>query len=354
VYDVSDDEYDAFACGTASPALTEERCEELSAAGYSFHARDLNQPSISISRLASQQTITRHVTNVSDNSETYNVEVSAPPGIGINVTPPTLSLGPSQSASFDVSLSYVSGPLDLWRFGSMTWVGDDSDVRSSIAVKPATITAPDEIVSFGGTGSESFPVEFGYDGSYRPGIHGLNLPLIQSRFVDNDPTKTFTRRTDNGVTEHVLIVPQNQLFLRFSLFDAFTDGDDDLDMYVYYCGENGDTCRRIGESGGPTSEEQFNRLRPEPGIYGVYIHGFETDEINGGPGANYQLLSWSIGFDDDKDNMTASGPDFVAAGTVVDVTVDWRDLLSATIYLGGISHNTPQGLSGLTIITIGN
>ena len=354
VYDVSDDEYDAFACGIASPAVTQERCEELSAAGYSFHARDLNQPSISISRLASQQTISRHVTNVSDNSGTYSVEVSAPPGIGINVTPPTLSLGPSQSASFDVSLTYLSGPLDLWRFGSLTWVGDDSDVRSSIAVKPASITATDEIVSFGGTGSETFPVEFGYNGSYSPGVHGLNLPLIQSRFVDNDPTKTFTRRSNNGVTEHALTVPQNQLFLRFSLFDALTDGDDDLDMYVYYCGEDGSTCNRIGESGGPTSEEQFNLMRPAAGIYGVYIHGFETDEISGGPGANYQLLSWSIGDIDNKGNMSASGPAFVAAGTVGEVTVTWTELLSNTIYLGGISHNTPQGLSELTIITIGN
>jgi hypothetical protein len=294
------------------------------------------------------------VTNVSDNTETYDVEVSVPPGIEINVTPPTLSLGPGQSASFDVSLSYVSGPLDLWRFGSLTWVGDDSEVRSSIAVKPASITAPDEIVAFGGTGSRTFPVEFGYSGSYSPGIHGLNLPLIQSRFVDNDPTKTFTRRTDNGVTEHALTVPPNQLFLRFSLFDALTDGDDDLDMYVYYCGENGNTCSRIGESGEPTSEEQFNLLRPAPGVYGVYVHGFETDEVNGGPGANYQLLAWSIGHVDDKSNMSATGPPFVAAGTVADVTVNWSDLLSNTIYLGGISHNTPQGLSELTIITIGN
>jgi hypothetical protein len=52
--------------------------------------------------------------------------------------------------------------------------------------------------------------------------------------------------------------------------------------------------------------------------------------------------------------MTASGPPFVAAGTVVDVTVNWSELSADTIYLGGISHNTPQGLSGLTIITIGN
>jgi hypothetical protein len=354
VYDVSDDEYDAFACGVASPAVTSERCSELGASGHSFHARDLNQASISIARVASQETVTRRVTNVSDNAETYTIEVAAPPGIDISVLPPTISLGPAESASFDVSFSYVSGPLDLWRFGSITWVGDDHEVRSSVAVKPASITAPEEIVSFGGSGSESFPVEFGYSGNYNPGVHGLNLPLIQSRFVDNDPTKTFTRRTTNGVTEHALIVPQDQLFLRFSLFDALTDGDDDLDMYVYYCGLDGSICSRIGESGEPTSEEQFNLLRPAPGVYGVYVHGFETDEVSGGPGANYQLLAWSIGNIDDKNNMTATGPAFVAAGTTVDVTVNWSGLLSDTIYLGGVSHNTPQGLSELTIITIGN
>ena len=152
----------------------------------------------------------------------------------------------------------------------------------------------------------------------------------------------------------MLTVPQNQLFLRFSLFDALTDGEDDLDLYVYYCGTDGNSCNRIGESGEPTSEEQFNLYRPAAGVYGVYVHGFETDEISGGPGANYQLLSWSIGTVDDKGNMTASGPAFVAAGTTVDVTVDWSELLPNTIYLGGISHNTPQGLSELTIITIGN
>ena len=354
VYDVSDDEYDAFACGVASPAVTTARCDELSAAGQSFYARDLNQPSIAISRLASQQTVTRRVTNPSDEAESYSLEVNAPPGIGVVVTPPVLSVAAGASASFDVTLTYESGPLDLWRFGTYTWIADDHEVRSNIAVKPASITAPAEIVSFGGSGTETFAVEFGYNGSYSPGVHGLNLPLIQNRFVDNDPTKTFTRRTTNGVTEHALSVPGNQLFLRFSLFDALTDGDDDLDMYVYYCGPTGSVCSRIGESGSPTSEERFDLYRPAGGIYGVYIHGFETDQVSGGPGANYSLLAWSIGNIDDKGNMTASGPAFVSAGTTGNVTINWSALVSNTIYLGGISHNTPQGLSALTIVTIGN
>ncbi len=359
VYDLSNDEYDAFACGSDSPAVTATRCDALAAAGMSFHARDMNQPSISISQLANQQTVSRRVTNVSDESHSYSASVTAPPGIRVDVNPPSISVAPGASATFDVTLTYESGPMDLWRFGSLTWSSDSHDVFSTIAVKPTSIVAATEITSFGGTGTQTFPVEFGYTGSYAARVHGLNLPYIEQGYVANDPDKTFDRQDaeingTNGVKVHVLVVPANQLFLRFSLFDALTDGDDDLDMYVYYCGLDNSSCTRIGESGEPTSQEQFNLHQPAPGIYGVYIHGYETDEVSGGPGANYSLLAWSIGNIDDKGNMTATGPDFVNAGTIADITVNWTGLLSNTIYLGGISHNTPQGLSALTIITIGN
>jgi hypothetical protein len=307
-----------------------------------------------MSRLANQQSLTRRVTNVSENVESYSVSVKAPPGINVEVNPSTLSVAPGESVSYNVTMTYESGPLDLWRFGSLLWTSTDHDVYSPMAVKPTSIAAPTEIRSVGGTGSISFPVEFGYDGSYLPRVHGLNLPVVQERMVDSDPTKTFTRRTGDGVTEHIIAVSANQLFLRFSLFDALTDGNDDLDMYVYYCGLNGLACTQIGTSGEPTSEEQFNLFRPAAGIYGVYIHGFETDQVNGGPGATYSMLAWSIGTTNDVGNMTVMGPAFVNAGTTADVTVDWAGLLSNTIYLGGISHNTPQGVSGLTIVTIEN
>jgi subtilisin family serine protease len=354
VYEISDDEYEAFACGIESPAVTDTRCEELEAAGMSFEARELNLPSIAISKLANSQTITRRVTNVSEEASSYNVEVSPPPGMRVDVVPTSISLGPGESASFEVTISYESGPLDLWRFGSMTWHSDSRDVFSPIAVKPTSVIAPKEITTFGGTGSVSFEVEFGYSGSYSPRVHGLNQPLVLNGFVDNDPQKTFSFRTTSGVTQHVISVPANQLYLRFALFDALTDGDDDLDMYVYYCGTDGSNCIKLGESGEPTSQERFDVYRPAEGFYAVMIHGFETDEVQGGPGANYQLLGWAFGVTDDQGNMSASGPAFVAAGTTQTVTVDWADLLGNTIYLGGISHNTPQGISGLTLLTIGN
>lgn len=337
VYEITDAEYDAYV------------------ADMTGLARDLNLPSIAISQLANSQTVTRRVTNASDETGTYTVEISPPPGMDVSVVPNSISLAPGQSSTFDVTVTYLSGPLELWRFGSFAWRSDTHVVHSPIAVRPTSILAPDEITTFGGTGSFSFDVEFGYSGGYSPQVHGLNLPEIQTGFVDNDPTKTFTFREDNGVTQHGFVVPADQLYVRFAMFDALTDGDDDLDMYVYYCGtQPGQSCTRLGESGEPTSQERFDIYRPAAGIYGILVHGFETDEVSGGPGSNYRVLKWNFGVTDDAGNMTVSGPAFVAAGTTDTVTVNWSGLGANTIYLGGISHNTPQGLSDLTLITIGN
>lgn len=353
IYDVSDDEYDAFACGTASPAVDPARCDELAAGGLSFEAEDLNQPSITLSRLANSQTVRRRVTSVSDEAETYVASVTAPPEIVVDLTPPNLTIGPGQSADFDLTFTYASGPLDLWRFGSLTWSSSNHEVRSVLAVRPVSVTAPAEVSSYGGSGSVSFPVEFGYTGTYSPGVHGLRKPLVVNGFVDEDPTKTFSFRSTNGVTAHLIDVPADQAYLRFEMYDELTDGNDDLDMYVYYCPDNVN-CTKVGQSGEPTSRERFDLLLPGAGRYAVLIHGFETDNVAGGPGANYTLLGWAVGLIDDQGNMTASGPGFVNAGTTENVDVNWSGLESDTIYLGGISHNTPQGLVAITVISIRN
>jgi subtilisin family serine protease len=353
IYDVSDDEYDAFACGIESPAVDPARCDALAANGLSFEPADLNQPSIALSRLTNTRTIRRRVTNIGDEQESYQAELSPPLGINVSVSPSALTVGPGQSETFDVTFTYESGPLDLWRFGSLTWVSTDHSVRSVLAVRPTSITAPAEVNSFGGSGSLTFPVEFGYSGAYTPRVHGLKLPLVLSAFVASDPSKTFTPRDRNGVTSHVYDVPPNQAYLRFALFDRLTDGNDDLDLYIYYCPDDVN-CEKIGESGSETSQEQFNVLFPGAGTYVAFVHGFETDNVIGGPGTLYDIVAWQFGLSDDADNMMVSGPALVNAGTVTDVTVTWTGLLPNTIYLGGISHNTPQGLSSITVIGIQN
>jgi hypothetical protein len=246
--------------------------------------------------------------------------------------------------------------LDGWRFGSLRWVSETHDVFSPVVVRPTSIVAPQEITTLGGTGTLTFDVEFGYSGAYSPQVHGLNLPGIFPGYVESDPDKTFefVPTSVPGTTLHPIRIDPGQLYARFALFDALTDGDDDLDLYVYYCGLDGQSCVEVGKSGEPTSQERVDLVRPAAGIYAVFVHGFETDPSNGASGTNYQLLGWSFGEVDDAGNMSASGPAFVSAGTTGTVTVDWSGLTSNTIYFGGISHITPQGLSGLTLITIGN
>ena len=361
VFDITDDEYDAFACGVASPGVAQSRCDQLETAGMSFAAVDLNQPSISVSRLTNAKTVSRRVTNVSDTTETYTAEIELPPGIDVGVSPSSLTIGPGQSASFDVTLRFVGGPQDIYRFGSLTWVSNDHRVRSVIAAQPLSVDAPTEIFSFGGSGNLTFPVEFGYTGSYNPQVHGLRLPIViddddnigNPAFVDQDPDKTFTFGPSRGVTQHLINVPAGEAFLRFALFDELTDGEDDLDLYVYYC-PNDFTCSKIGESGGPTSREEVDIFFPPAGTYAMFVHGFAPDNVTGGPGTIYTGRAWSFGLNEDLGNMTATGPAFVNAGTANDVVVDWVNLLSERRYLGGISHNTPEGLVSLTLINISN
>ncbi|MDH3440264.1 MAG: hypothetical protein OEM63_05910, partial [Gammaproteobacteria bacterium] len=113
-------------------------------------------------------------------------------------------------------------------------------------------------------------------------------------------------------------------------------------------------CFATGLSGGETSREQIDIFLPGGGLYVLFIHGFETDNVIGGPGAEYTALAWSFGLNEDLGNMTATGPAFVTAGSTEDVIVNWTGLGPNTIYLGGISHNTPEGLISLTLINISN
>lgn len=360
VYDITNDEYDAFSCAATSPDVSQARCDELGAKGVSFEPSAMNQPSISVSDLTSTRTVTRHVTNVTDASETYTASIELPPGIDVQVSPSTLTVGAGQAAAFDVTLTYLSGTLDFYRFGSLSWVSGDHTVRSVISVRPLSLTAPGEVFSFGGSGSLTFPVDFGYNGSYTPQVHGLRAAFQEPDiFIPEDASKTFTQRNIDGVQEFIFTVQPDEAFLRFALFDELTDGDDDLDMFVYFCPPQldcnfRDNFTKAGQSGEATSREQVDILLPAAGTYAVYVHAFETDNIAGGPGAVYTLLAWEFGLNDDQGNMSVTGPASVNAGTAEDVTVNWNGLGANNIYLGAISHTTPTGLVALTIVNIGN
>jgi hypothetical protein len=175
---------------------------------------------------------------------------------------------------------------------------------------------------------------------------------VLSGHVDDDPANAFSI-SGRGVTLHGITVPAGQLYLRIALFDEFTDGADDLDLYLFFCpdGTTG-SCAQIGQSGSFTSNEEIDVTTPTAGLYVAAVHGFETDQVVGGPGANYSLFVWSFGVNDDVGNLAVAGPSSVNAGDHSELGLTWSQLTPGTRYLGAISHDTPLGVYALTILDV--
>ncbi len=355
VYESSFADYAAYLCGLPEPPFAHADCAAHASAGHTASAIDLNLPSIGVADLISGDAVRRSVTNVGPPA-TFTAELIEPPDLDIIVEPPTLVLGTGQTADFSVRFVDQGAERDVWSFGELAWASSAHRGESPLAVKAVTVRTPPEMFLTGRQGTVAVPVAFGYSGAYGALVHGLRLPTLDASgqvprgFVDDDPTNNFTFREGNGVTMHALTVPANQLLLRVALFDEQTDGQDDLDLFLFYCPN--DQCSQIAKSDGVTSDEEIDIPLPQAGPYALLVHGFETDQVAGGPGANYSLFTWSIGLNDTVGNLAVTGPTAVGNGERVDLQLQWSGLDPGSRYLGAISHTTPNGLYDATVINV--
>ena len=362
-YDAGFLDYLAAICGTASaedlfadPAGT---CASLESAGFSLDASDLNLASIAIGELAGTQVIRRTVTNVTAKRRSFHATARKPEGYRVKIQPDTLLLDPGQSASFEVTITNDTAPANEWRFGRLVWRDntDRFEVASPIAVKAKAVIAPPEIEETGTEGSTSFEVTFGYTGPYTAGAHGLELPVLFSEEVPDDPNNNFVFLGDGVSIGYLMEVMPGALTAQWALYDAYVDGEHDFDMYVYYCPDF--SCTLVGQSANATSEElvRINNPINDPNIddpYLVLVHAFETE---GGEPATYVLFDWTdpaVG--PDLGNMTVTAPASAELGQTGTVNINWSGLLSgaAAKYLGAVSHSDPAGIQELTIVSIDN
>jgi hypothetical protein len=357
VYDSDVRDYAAYLCDFVRPPFSPAECAALEQAGYPRDPRLLNLPSIAIADLITGDTVTRRVTNFGPPA-TFNATVRSPIDVDVIVEPSTLVLGTNQTGEFAVRFIDRGSPLDLWDFGELTWSDGTRTVTSPIAVQPVTLRAPAELRLTGASGTLDAPLAFGYTGDYFAGVHGLRAPFVDPAtglpprgFVDDDPTNTFSFRFTNGVTAHAIDVPPDQLYLRVALFDELTDGADDLDLFLFFCVNDTD-CTQVAQSGNFTSDEEINLLFPNAGRYVALVHGFQTDEVAGGPGANYSFFAWSFGEVDAVGNLAVTAPDTAAMGDRTALQLRWSGLASGLRHLGAVSHNTPNGLYALTLVSV--
>jgi subtilisin family serine protease len=346
VYEAGYYDYLAFLCRTSN-ALSAGSCAVLESWGFSLDPSDLNYASIAVGSLPGMKTVTRKVTNVGATA-TYVAKVDAPPGITVSVNPSVLTIPAGATAKFTVTFTRTpAAPLFKWAFGAVTWQDGVHNVRSPIAVRPVRLSAPDEKFATTTAGSMSWDVTFGYDGVFNVQPWGLIPATRTSGSVVDDPANDINTAlaTDVGVTYHLVYVPSGTRHARFSLFDPDTDGEDDLDLYLF--GPHTAGFPHVGSSGSPTSAEEVNAANPAPGYYFVVVHGWQTD----GPYANYALSSWLLS-EAAEGNLSISGPTSATLGGSGTVQADWSGLADGKRYLGAAGYYDASGAFQKTLIAI--
>ena len=183
---------------------------------------------------------------------------------------------------------------------------------------------PPESVALPGTDGQ---LDYGVvlDGLTSTTAHGLVPAQVQTGIVANDDSALHT----------VTVLPGTR-HLTVALFDEDTDGQDDLDLYLY-----DPLGRYVAASYTETSTERIDVPAPRPGAYTVVLHAFRTD----GPDAAYDLSSWAVG-GAAAGNVVAASPD---AGRTVELR--WAGLTGGTRYMGAISYQDANGEVGQTVLS---
>ena len=345
VYNHGFNDWLAFLCGTTN-GVSAATCTALQGLGYSLDPSDLNVPSIAVGDLAGQQTVRRRVTNVGSGPATYRASVQDMAGFSVATSPSTITLNPGQSANFTVTLTRNTAVLNQYAFGNggfLIWTEDGGAgrrVRIPMVARPVALAAPAQVASAGE--SISYGVVFGYDGAFAAAPRGLIPASTSAATVTDDPTNGACSLTTPNAYKEVVAVAAGTTYARFSLFDDFTDGNDDLDMCVF------DSANAlVGTSGSGTSAEEVNLVNPAAGNYTVVVQGWQTD----GPDAQFTLFKWLLD-STAAGNMTVTAPAAATTGGTGTITLDFTGLAAGTKYLGSVAYSGIAGLPNPTIVRV--
>jgi hypothetical protein len=281
------------------------------------------------------------VTNVGSVNATYTATVTGLSGINAFVNPSSLTLAPGQTKSFEVTFTRTNATLNSYTGGNLTWSDGSHSVRSPIVIRPVSLAAPSAVSGTGG--NVTYNVKFGYNGPFAATPRGLIAATQTPGTVADDPDDNFV--IDGPGTVHFdFAVPAGTTYARFSTFNEFTDGNDDLDLYVVRLSAPKEI---VGTSGGNTAAEEVNFVNPAADTYRVYVHGFATD----GPSANFTLFSWILD-SANRGNMSATAPATATNGGSGAVQLSFSGLNPATKYLGSIAYTSTPSAPNPTIVRV--
>ena len=294
---------------------------------------DLNLASISIGTLTSEQTVTRTVTSTAAGTYTASAEVA---GLDVTVEPSTLTFGAAgETATFTVTVDNVSAPVEQWATGSLTWTGEDHEVRSPIAVFPVTADAPAEVAGTGVDGSTTVEVTPGLTGELPLALSGLTP--FQLLLDEANPVAGHSGDENSGDENKnvswIVDVPEGTTLARFDL-DSSDDEGSDLDLTVYRVVSPDDLrYYQVWQSATGSADEQVTVAAPTAGTYRVVANMYSTT----GP------MTWDMSYaavqPAGEGAFTATpNPLDAVRGVPTGYDVSWSGLAAGTRYLGVVQY----------------
>jgi subtilisin family serine protease len=341
VFDSNANDWLAFLCGTTTgvnPAV----CTALVGLGLSLEPSNLNTASIAIGDMAGVQTVTRRVTNVTNQAESYTAAVTGMTGITTAVSA-IGSVGAGATKSFTVSFTRTTATLNAYTGGQLTLTGDRGHVvRIPLVVRPVPLAAPRQVSSNGSP--ITYNVTFGYDGPFSATGRGL-IPATQTPgTIQDDPNDGGCSATVNTPFNIRLpfTIAAGTTYARFSLFDANVSPASDIDLCVF-----NSVNQLVGSSGSGTSAEEVNLVDPAAGNYTAVLRGFAVPA----GGASFTLFTWFLG-SSAAGNMTITAPSTATTGAMGTITLTFSGLTPGTKYLGSVAYSGTSGMPNPTIVRV--
>lgn len=242
--------------------------------------RDLNAPSVVVSDLVGEVTVTRRVTNVGGAPGTYAARVRGVDGYDVTVRPRTVTLSPGETRRLRVTVrATAQASVRQHATGAIELTGLRHRVRLPVVLKASAVDAPRIVraeldrgrVTVRGRGGTGRPV--------RPEVAGLagasptGLSLRPGAFPG-----------DADTLETVVSVPSGAEAARFEVRSH--NLADDLDLRVRRGGEV------VAEATGPASSAVVTLLDPPAGDYVVEVRAARAGN---GAVATGELTSWVVG-----------------------------------------------------------
>jgi subtilisin family serine protease len=362
VFDEGTEGYTRYLCGV-DPALTSaffavlyNRDAECSQ-HPTFAPNDLNLPSIAISQVAGDATVTRTVTNVGGSSATYRV-TSSISGFDVDVVPSRFTIPAGGTQALTITVTRDRAAVDEWSFGALRLTDRAHTVRVPLALRPVLIQAPVQETedATADSGDLQWDVKVGYSGRLSADGFGLAADDVKAgEEVAQDPDQDIgTDPFTVGVKTYDYTLDGAQYFAAGTRA-ATTEAGSDIDVYLYYDAENNGFTddELVAFSADGDSEEIVELVNPADGKYRLVVHGWGTPD----GATTYDLHQWLVdqtGADTGSLVATAgSGDPFaVTQSDTVQITASYSGLTAPGQYRGVVNYDDGSGTIGSTVVLV--